>query len=180
MARKQLIEYLPEIIKQFEEMQQIMQAEQPQIDKLWTAIYEVLDNAFIETEGEVGASRWESILDIKPLDTDSIKVRNFRIRARLLEDIPYTWRTFNGMLSALCGKDGYTIKLNNDEYTLIIKVALTSKALKNEVIKLSERVVPLNLILDIDLMYNTHEMLRPFTHRFLSSYTHNQIREEPY
>lgn len=179
---RQLIDYLPEVLKTFAEFKEIMRVEQPQVEALWDDIDSLLREAFISDESAVGAKRWESILNIKPLDTDSVEVRNFRIHGRLLEDIPYTYRSLCHQISGLCGEDGYTVKLDSDKYTLEIKVALKSKKLKTEVDRLAERVVPLNLILDIDLMYNTHRMIHNtgLTNAQLGAFTHNQLREEPF
>lgn len=181
MDRK-LIDYLPEVLKTYKEFIELMRVEQPQIEALWDACDSLMNEGFLDTETEVGAAKWESILDIKPKNTDSLEIRNFRIHGRLVEDLPYTERTFCKQLAALCGEDGYSYKLDYDKFSLQIKVALTSKKLKDEVQSLAERIVPQNYILDIDLMYNTHRIIREcgFTHRQLSAYTHKQIRDEPF
>lgn len=181
MDRK-LIDYLPEVLKTYKEFIELMRVEQPQIEALWDACDSLMNEGFLDTETEVGAAKWESILDIKPKNTDSLEIRNFRIHGRLVEDLPYTERTFCKQLAALCGEDGYSCKLDYDKFSLQIKVALTSKKLKDEVQSLAERIVPQNYILDIDLMYNTHRIIREcgFTHRQLSAYTHKQIRDEPF
>ena len=182
LDRKQLIEYLPDVIGEFKEIKQIMKSEQVQADKLWSTIYNILDNAFISTEDKKGASRWESILNIKPLDRDTVQLRNYRIKARLLEDIPYTWRIFNRMLTSLRGEGGYKIMMDKDKLILTIKVALTSKRFKNEVSTMADRVVPLNIILDIDLLYNTHRIIKDMnlTNGQLIEFSHLSLREEPF
>lgn len=177
MQRK-LIDYLPSVLKELEEFKQIMTAEQKQVDELWNFIHAILNEAFVDTAEDIGLKRWESILNITPLDTDTAEVRRMRIHARMLEDVPYTWNSFKQMLGGLCGEDGYTLELNSKEYTLVIKVALTSKKVKDEVAKMADRVVPANLILDIDLMYNTYEMLENYTYEELETRTYGQIRNE--
>lgn len=177
MQRK-LTDYLPGIMRELEEFKQIMTAEQKQVDELWKFIYGILDEAFVDTAKDIGLKRWESILNITPLDTDTSEVRRMRIHARLLEDVPYTWNSFKQMLGGLCGEDGYTLELKSEEYTLIIKVALKSKELKNEVAKMAERVVPANLILDIDLKYNTYELLKQITWEQAAQKTYQQLRNE--
>lgn len=177
MQRK-LTDYLPGIMRELEEFKQIMTAEQKQVDELWHFIYGLLDEAFVDTAKDIGLKRWESILKIIPLDTDTPEVRRMRIHARLLEDVPYTWNSFKQMLGGLCGEDGYTLELKSEEYTLIIKVALKSKELKNEVAKMAERVVPANLILDIDLKYNTYELLKQITWEQAAQKTYQQLRNE--
>lgn len=175
---RQLIDYLPEILKQYAEFKEIAKAEQPQVEKLWENIDRLLLEAFVQDESEIGASKWESIMGIEPLDTDTLELRNFRIHGRMLEDVPYTYSVLRNQMDALCGRDGYTIELKKEDYILKIRVALKSKKMKNEVSKMVERLAPLNLILDVELRYNTHAMLAQFTHNQLSKYTYAQLRED--
>lgn len=176
--QRNLIEYLPSVLQEFEEFKELFKAEQKQVNELWEVIYGILNEAFIDTAEDTGLKRWETILNITPLDTDTTAVRRMRIQAKLIEDVPYTWNNLKKMLGSLCGEDGYTLELKNKEYTLVIKVALTSKKMKEEVTTMCDRVVPANLILDIDLMYNTHGILRGYTHRQLRQFTHGQLRNE--
>ena len=175
--QRNLIEYLPPVLQEFEEFKELFKAEQQKIDELWEMIYNVLNEASIDTAENVGLKRWETILNITPLDTDTVEVRRMRIHARLGEDVPYTWNNLKKMLGSLCGEDGYTLELKNKEYTLVIKVALKSKKLKDEVMTMCERVVPANLILDIDLLYNTYELIKTITWEAATK-TWQQMRDE--
>lgn len=179
MDRK-LMNYLPLFMQTYEEIEQIMKVEQEQVEGLWDTLKGLFKETFVSDESEIGAKRWESILNITPLDTDTMQLRNFRIQSRLIEDIPFTYRTLRNQLEALCGKDGYETILDGDHFTLHVKVALTTKKLKKEVESICERVVPLNLFIDVVLMYNTHRMLKPFTYGQLKLITHKQIKDEPF
>lgn len=176
--QRNLIDYLPIVLREFEEFKELFKAEQKEVDELWDMIYGILNEAFIDTAENTGLRRWETILNITPLDTDTTEVRRMRIHARMVEDVPYTWNNFKKMLDSLCGEDGYTLELKNEEYTLVIKVALKNKKLKNEVADMCERVVPANLILDIDLLYNTYELLKSITWEQASAKTWQQMRDE--
>lgn len=176
--QRNLIDYLPTVLKEFEEFKQIMSVEQKQVDELWSMIYGILNEAFIDTAEDTGLKRWETILNITPLDTDTIAVRRMRIQAKLIEDVPYTWNNLKKMLGSLCGEEGYTLELKSKEYTLAIKVALTSKKMKEEVVTMCDRVAPANLILDIDLMYNTYDILSNCTYEQLGQFTYDQLRNE--
>lgn len=176
--QRNLIDFLPDIFKTFEEFKEIMRVEQKQISELWEIIYGIINEALVDEATGEGLKRWENILNITAFDTDDVKVRRLRIQAKIIEDVPYTERILNNILTGLCGEDGYTAVLNNEEYTLTIKVALTSKNLKDEVVAMCERIVPADIILDIDLMYNTHEILRGYTHKQLREFTHTQLRNE--
>ncbi|MBO5030734.1 MAG: DUF2313 domain-containing protein [Lachnospiraceae bacterium] len=174
---RQLIDYLPEILKQYAEFKEIAKVEQPQVEKLWENIDRLLLEAFVQDESEIGASKWESIMGIEPLDTDTLELRNFRIHGRMLEDVPYTYGVLCSQLDTLCGKDGYTIELNKEDFVLRIRVALKRKHMKNEVGKMAERITPLNLIIDVELLYNTHRIIRNtgLTNAQLKSLTNAEI-----
>lgn len=180
---RQMIDYLPPVMNDYEEIEQICNAEQFAKERLWQNLEKTFNECHISTQSKKGAERWEKTLGIIPKDTDSLEVRNLRILAKLHEDLPYTYRTFKRMLSGLTGgEDAYNLTINNDLYTVNIKVALKSKDLMNEIGVLADRVIPAHMILIVELMYNTHRMIKDagMTHRDLSQYTHRQIRETPF
>ena len=87
-------------------------------------------------------------------------------------------KTLKQQLEALCGKDGYSIELYNDAYTIEVKVNLIAKSNFDDVDALLQRVIPANMIIDLRLIYNQHSTLKQFTHAHLQTYTHNQLRSE--
>lgn len=175
---RQLIDYLPEILKKYAEFKEMAKVEQPQVEELWDNIDRLLLEAFVQDESEIGASKWEHIMNIEPFDTDTLEIRNLRIHGRMLEDVPYTYRFLQNQMETLCGADGYTMTLINDNFILKVRVSLKHKKLIREVDNMVERITPLNLILDVDLAYNTHRMLRDYklTHRQLKNYTFGSIK----
>lgn len=175
---RQLIDYLPEILKKYAEFKEMAKVEQPQIEELWDNIDRLLLEAFVQDESEIGAGKWEHIMDIDPFDTDTLEIRNLRIHGRMLEDVPYTYRFLCNQLDVLCGTGNYTMILINDDFVLRVRVSLKQKRLINEVGKMVERITPLNIILDVDLAYNTHRMLRDYklTHRQLKDYRFGSIK----
>lgn len=174
MDRK-LIDYLPPVIAETSEMKSICDAEQPEISKLWDGIERVLNEQYLETMTEYGIGRMEKMLGIQPFDTDTMEDRRFRIKAVSNADLPYTRRKLMNMLENLCGND---YKLSLDGFNLTVKLGLGVKKQYNEVVKMLERVVPANIVITVDLLYNTYEMLSQYTHDELSAYTHGQLREE--
>ena len=115
--KRKLVDYLPRIMQELEEFKQIMSAEQKQIDELWDCIYSVLNEAFVDSAEDTGLKRWEKILDIVPLDTDTTEVRRLRIHAKIMED------SLHGEVIKCykpLWKDGYKIELKWN--TLLIKV----------------------------------------------------------
>lgn len=172
-----ILDYLPSLIAQTDEFSAIGAAENEQVNDLWAAHKNVYNNQFIATLDENGCERWEKILDITPMGTDTLEDRRFRIAARINADIPYTYKQLQNMLASLCNDD-YTMELQNEDYKLIVRVALSAQRQYSEVEKLLKRVLPANLVLDLSLLYNQYQDLKPKTHAQLSAYTHKQLREE--
>lgn len=175
---RNLIDYLPPVLKKVREFKLIFQSEQPEIADLWGSINNALNDQFVIDATEYGVGRWEKLLGIVPKGTESLDARKFRILTRLNERLPYTMRTLQLLLEALCGKDGYSIELYNDVYTIEVKINLIAKSKFDDVDALLQRVIPANMIINLRLMYNQHLTLKQFTHGYLQSYTHNQLRSE--
>ncbi|ABX43306.1 YmfQ family protein [Lachnoclostridium phytofermentans] len=173
-----LISYVPGVLQEVREFKAITTVENPEIDNLSVSLGLALNNQFIGYLDNYGCSRWETMLAIKPLDTDTLQERNFRILARVNEQLPYTYRSLEERLADLCGKDGYSIVMDKAKYILNVRIAQSAKKNFSAVAELLDRITPCNLILSISLLYNTHNMVGGFTHNQLSAYTYGQIREE--
>lgn len=179
MYDRNLIEYLPEFLRDVKEYQAILKmAEQPEMVELWEAEENALKDQFIVDATENGISRWEKILGITPKATDSLDVRRFSILARINEQIPFTLTTLKEQLESLCGEDSYDVNLDAPNYTLSVRIALTAESSFDDVKLFLKRVVPCNLIVDLSLKYNQHEQYKSFTHENLATYTHEQLRNE--
>lgn len=179
---RHMLDYLPEIMKRYAEFIEIAVAEQKVKEKLWNDVEHMFKQGFVSLETDIGAKRWEKTLKLTPKDTDSIDIRNFRIRGKLLQDLPYTYRTLKRMLDGICGEKGYDINMDIDNYTIDIRVALISKEYRDEVAILTDDIVPANLIINVTLMYNTHGMIARAgkTHAELALLTHTEIKEHPF
>ena len=179
MYERTLIEYLPHIIRDVREYKAIMNdAEQPEMMDVWQAVDDALNDQFIVDATENGVSRWEKILGIVPQATLTLEERKFTILTRINEQLPFTIRTLEESLKSLCGAEGYVVQLQANEYILIVKVALVAKHNFDDVQRLLERIVPANMIIQLSIIYNTHEVLGGYTHQELHRYTHYELRNE--
>lgn len=171
-----LINYLPPYMQEYTEVQEIMKAEQPEFDFLWTACKNALADQFILDATEYGVKRWESMLSITPKDTDSPEERKFRILVRLNQEMPYTLTKLKEALTTLCGADGFHINLQAEQYHIEVKLALGNDGYYNEVVDLLTKMIPANMTQYVKLMYNTHVTVGQYRHMDLASYTHEFIR----
>lgn len=175
---RQLIDYLPLFVQNYNEIKRIMGAEQVDIENAWISAENVRKDQFVSTATENGVKRWEAILNLTPKATYTLAERKFNILTRLNEQLPYTIDTLNSSLSLLCGVDGYVLNLDSDNYELLVKLALTNKNNFENVTYLLNRVIPANMVTKVELMYNTHELLSRFIHSQLAARTHGEIRSE--
>ena len=174
---RNLIEYLPEYLHEYNELKQIMNTEQVEFSLAWKAIKDVFLDQFISTATKNGVERWERILKIRPKNTDTLDERRFRILTRLNEQLLYTYTTLKQRLGALCGEDGYYVLLNNNAYSLLVKLALSNESNIDDVTSLLERMLPVNMQYKV-MLFNAHGILSEFTHAQLNQYTQEQLRKE--
>ena len=172
-----LIEYLPEFIQEYQEIKEIMAAEQVDVEASWDAVTNALNDQFVVDATETGISRWEKILSIVPMTTNTLDERKFRILARLNEQLPYTEEKLNEMLTSLCGENGYVLRVRPDEYTVLVKLAVANTVNYQSVIDMLDKVLPANLLRTV-MLFNSHKIISGFTHAQLSAYTHDQLRQE--
>lgn len=175
---RQLIKYLPFVVRDYSEFQGIMGSEQPEFERAWNSADDLLDNQFISTAGTMGLSRWEKILKITPKGTDTLEDRRFRILTRINEELPYTIPQLRNILETLCGAGNYSVEVVEGAYQLLVKIGLEAKNNFNDVESMLNRVVPQNMVVNLLQLYNTHAELGRFTHAQLAAYTHNQLRNE--
>ena len=87
---RQLIEYLPPVLRNFREIQAIMDCEQCEIEQAWQGADNALKDGFVSDATANGISRWEKMLRITPKATESLDNRRFTVQTRLAEKAPYT------------------------------------------------------------------------------------------
>ncbi|WP_313524794.1 putative phage tail protein [Anaerotignum sp.] len=170
--------YFPDLLREVREFQKLAEAENPELLFLWDELKLVLDNQFIDTATQIGVARREKMLKISAKATDTLDERKFKLLARYNENIPYTLRALHGQLSMLCGEKGYRLEINYGAFTLNAKLELTNKKNVDVVGEMLERIVPMNMLLKVELLYNQHQLLQKFTHEEMRKYTHLNLREE--
>lgn len=179
MYNRNLIDYLPEFLRNIREYKAILtDAVQPEMVKFFQAIEDAMNDQFIPDATENGVSRWEKMLKIIPKATHSLDDRKFTILTKMNEQIPYTMTSLKMRLEALCGKDGYSVELDANNFILKVRIALTAQNNYKDVCVMLEEIVPLNITIDVGLMYNQHHIWGAYTHEQMNVYTHEQLRNE--
>lgn len=140
-----LVKYLPQFMQDFKEIDETLEAENPEFVISWDAADRVLKNEFIATADEYGISRFEKLMSIKPAKTDSLETRRTRVQARWFNDMPYTYRVLLARLTAICGS--YTVEQNFDcGYTLRVRLDYDRYLeVENELQNLFDTIIPCNI-----------------------------------
>lgn len=175
---RKLVDYLPPFIQEFNEMHQIMSAEQPEIDALWNSCEEILNESFILYAKEAGIKRWESIVGVTPKATDTLDERRFRILTKMNQELPYTMKKLKEVLTVTCGEGNFFIELQPNNYHIAVKLAITNESNYGEVVDILKKMVPANMTQMVQIMYNTNEVISGFTHTQLTAYTHEELKSE--
>lgn len=174
----ELLDYYPEFMAELKEIQELTKTEQPEIATAIQTVRDAPNDFFITELSPAGAKRWEEMLSLPVQEDAPIADRRFRILTKVTEQLPFTMRRLKELLTSLCGADGFTVALFNNTFTLTVRIALEVKQNYDDVDAMLARIVPSNLILDLNLLYNTHTILSAYTHNQLSAFTQEQLRNE--
>ena len=178
MRQANILSYLPTVIAEIREVQALGNVENPELSGLWQRIENARNDQFLYLMTENGASRWEQILGISPLSTDSLEDRRFRIINKLNAALPYTYEKIISHMNALCGEDGYVMNYDSTTWTLTVRVKLNRKNQYDEILSFLKESMPMNIVIDYDLLYNKYSTIARYTHRELANYSHHTLRNE--
>lgn len=170
--------YLPPVALQIRDVAQVLDVEQPFLATAWQNVERALLELLIMQAGEYGISRWERLLQIDGRQSLSLSERRRAVLLRLNEQLPFTISRLRQLLAANVPEGEYVLTLDPAAYTLHVYLELTSKACAPALRELLRRVVPANLQLDLQLLFNTHGKLAGYRHQDLAERTHWAIREE--
>ena len=151
MRTVQLENYLPPILQDVRELQQITTTENPELNQLNQCVDDALADAYLNDMTLNGIKRWESMLHIAP--TGTLDDRRKAIILRLNEMLPYTIRRLRQMLASICGEDGYSVMVNG--YTLTMRLPALSYHVAWAVYDTLARVVPANMRNIIRLVFQS-------------------------
>lgn len=172
------LEQLPEILHEVIEIRAFAAAEEPLLEALWRSVYQSIDNNFVLTADEEGVRHYEMMLNLKVPASDSLETRRLRILARMQEQAPYTWIVLNRILTSLLGAGNFVLTRDVAAKLLSVRLELTIRRQYDILAETLERIVPVNMIIDIGLRYNTHAKLSKYTHAELSAFTQFELRDK--
>ena len=141
--------YYPNIMQQVREFQKIAEVEDHEFNAAWQCAEDVFSDEFIESLTANGCKRWESILKLHPLSSDTLEVRRKRILVKINTVVPYTHRSFQNILNAIYGDGKAKISLNYNQYNFWLDLAAEILPKSAELRSLSREIIPANLTINV-------------------------------
>lgn len=169
--------YLSPILQEIKEIKIITDCDDTENAELNICINNLYKDQFITTT-EVAIKRYEDMLGIVAKGTESLEDRRFRVLATYNKQLPYTKIILKQNLNTLCGENGYSLTIDYANKILTVKVTLIAKSMYETVQSYLEGVIPMNLVVDLSLLYNQYFTLEQYTWMYLEQYTWEQLREE--
>lgn len=170
--------YWIQTLQDLEEFKALADTEDAELALIHTGLQEILDDQFIQTATEAGVAQREIMLNIQPFADETLEDRRFRLIQRFQNQLPYTHRQLADRLELITGPGGYTLVFDYAAYSLTVTVNLGNKRQFAEVERISQRLVPANILLTVTLGYNRYADLTGYTYDELAAYTYQQLREE--
>lgn len=152
-----LIEWLPDALKDFYEFQKKFEAENPEFDFLYDIWVKWRENLFPRTADADGIARFEDLLNIKPLPGDTIEDRRFRVIAKLNSRLPYTEIQLRKILASILGWDNYEMKIEGLE--LWLWTSISSHSQFRTLLDTLLEIVPENILFRVINRLRSHVQL---------------------
>lgn len=171
--------YWADVFSSLREAQQIAIAENPEFTLVWEHIRQFIDDCFVQTAQRHVIERWEAIIGISPLSSDTLNERRNRILYMMQITLPYTLRKLKHVyLAQIVGEGNYKVTLDYVACTIEVLINPAKKAQWDDVAQMLDTILPCNLALIMGYMGTPHDMIEKYTHDELSKFSHDQMRDE--
>jgi len=164
MTENRYLYYLPNTVRELQEFQKLAEMEGGILKEEAAAKEELIRNQWILTAERSGLLRLSGIMGLygaEGMETE-------KLRAEILSGwssrSPYTLFHLEDWLDGCLGADAYRIKAEQERYLLQVVLELRVKDRKEFLKKHLRKIIPANLILDVQLNTNMHEDLKGMTH----------------
>ena len=177
MSENRYSQYLPDTVKELQEFQKLGEIESGILEEEAAARDMLVRNQWIltaERSGLLRLAKMMGFLGAEGMETEALRAEIlFRWNSRS----PYTYFHLLDWLDGCCGKGTYTSSMEREKYFLQLVLELSVKEKKEFLEKHLRKIIPANLILQVDLNTNTHGKLTVMTHGQMNAlgWKHGQI-----
>ena len=169
--------YLPDTVKELQEFRKLGQIEGVILEDAAAAKDALVKNQWILTAERNGLLRLAKMMGFLGAETMETEKLREEILYRWNSRSPYTKFHLQDWLDGCLGAGNYTTELQKERYFLQLVLELRVKEKREFLQKHLRKIMPANLILEVDLNTNTHEDLKGMTHGQMKAlgWTHGQI-----
>ncbi len=140
------LEELPFYYQNIKEFRELSNTVTVNWDKLDEALFSVDNDQFILTSSEAAIAIREKDFGIRAdPKKETLKFRKLRLLARMQESAPYVLEYLTKALSGLIGENNHQILLDVNQFEMEVAIEVEQTDYYNEVVRLVERIVPLNI-----------------------------------
>ena len=169
--------YLPDAVRELQEFQKLGAAESVILEEEAVAKEMLADNQWILTAHRNGLLRLAKMmrfLEAESLDTEELREE---ILSRWSSRSPYTVFHLQDWLDGCLGDGNYQMNLRNEQYELQLILELCVKEKRIFLQNHLRRIIPANLLLNVDLNTNTYGKLKVIMHGQMKAlgWTYGQI-----
>lgn len=145
-----IVTYLPEYLQDIREYKEICSSENIELEQLEKRIEDVINEVNVQTASNYGLSRYEKIFNIVNTTTD-VEERRFKVRSKLINQLPFNMKWLENKLRNLVGVDNYKIVLDANNYQITIQISHVFPDVAEVLINDFSKQFPANLVIVINL-----------------------------
>lgn len=152
---------LPNALVGIPDLEQLYEAADNQIEKLYADLDQLDEDVFIDNMSEKRVKRWENMLGLTPKETDTLQERRFAVHSRVVDKLPYSYRVILSDLKALDPDATLAIDYTNMKAT--VSVDISNQSMVGDIQDLLEKKLPLNMIYEVLLIYRPWSNIEDMT-----------------
>lgn len=177
MSAERYNRYLPDTVSELQEFQKLAEIEGSILEEEAAARDTLVNNQWILTAERSGLLRLAKMMNFLGAEVMETEALREEILYRWNSRSPYTYFHLQDWLDGCCGVGTYQAILERENYLLQLVLELRVKEKKDFLEKHLRKIIPANLILQVDLNTNTHGKLKVMTHGQMKAlgWTHGQI-----
>lgn len=147
MFNRPLNSFLPAVYRDVVEINDIMRAEEQEMDIARQELYSAFANTFVLTSNESGVIMFEKMLNIvaNP-QVEDLEFRKRRLINRISMHTPFTFRFLQQKLDEIIGVDSWKAYIDHDTYTLYVEAAATNQSWYSEMAFTLSQMKPCNMV----------------------------------
>lgn len=171
MMENRYSKYLPNTVRELREFQRLGEIEAPILEEEAAAKEKLIRNQWIYTAERDGLLRLAAIIGIaeaRLMETEALR-QEILYRWNLRR--PYTYFHLLDWLDGFCGAEWYEAIFYRAEYRLRLILETHIKEKKAFMESHLRKIIPANILLQIELRTNIHAELRPLTHAQIHAWT---------